>query len=124
MFAKWLRLGLTSGRITTSYPDFRSEVIVEHRLWKVLPNISTVSLQKAQTLVNNCPTQALTLTADAENFQLSFDRGACIACGRCMAGQPEEIPWDNEKFDLVAFERQALVKTQAVTGGDCHDERR
>lgn len=124
MFANWLRLGLTSGRITTSYPHRRPEVLRDHRLWKVLPQVSTVSsFQEAQIRVNKCPTQALTLTVNTDDFQLSLDRGACIACGRCIEAQSQEVLWGEEGLDLAVLERQGLMTHQPIVGGVIDGER-
>lgn len=120
MFAKWLRLGLQSARITTTYPRRRFEVLETHRLWRGLPDsISVPSALEAERLVRLCPTKALTLTHDRKGMQLSLDRGACITCGRCIESG---MGWD-DAIDLATLDRKALFSRQPIEGGTPNDER-
>ncbi len=110
MLAKWLRLGLGSGRVTTTYPVRRTEVLRSHEQWHVLPNpVRVPSKQEAAFLVAHCPTNAIQFRPEDACAQLFIDLSACIGCGRCMQVTKERILEWNSAIDFAGKARDSLV---------------
>ena len=110
MLAKWLRLGLGSRRVTTTYPVKRTEVLRSHEQWHVLPKpIRVPSQQEGAYLVALCPTKAIQFTSEDKGARLYIDLSACIGCGRCMEATKEtSLEW-NPALDFAGKGRDSLV---------------
>jgi hypothetical protein len=106
----WFVRGLRRGVVTTRYPD--------------RPDPSTAALPTppafrpgaltpdvADRLVAICPSHALTTDGDT----LTFDVGACTACGRCRDCAPDAVTVSGE-FELAGTRREALVKRFSLRG--------
>ena len=110
MLAKWLRLGLRSGRVTTTYPVGRTDVLRSHEQWRLLPKLTRVPSEKeAEYLVALCPTKAIRFTQDDEVTRLFIDLSACIACGRCIRPSGEGVVEWNSAIDLAEKATDSLI---------------
>lgn len=110
MLAKWIRLGIGSGRVTTTYPVHGTEVIHSHEHWHVLPKpIRMPSPQEAERLIALCPTNAIQFTQDDETSQLFVDLCACIGCGRCIEATEARVFEWHPSLDFAGKARESLV---------------
>lgn len=97
----WALRGLRNGVLTTRYPrrsdayfdDFRNGVEVIDLGRDITP----------EELEETCPTGALSLEP-----AITVDRGACIACGRCVQRHPDIFAW-RDGSDVATTSRQTLV---------------
>jgi Ni,Fe-hydrogenase III small subunit/ferredoxin len=108
----WALRGIRHGVVTTRYPrrsdpyfdEFPATVEVvrspeaRHNLHE---NLTQATLDEL------CPTGALELT-DSTVGDLTVDRGACIACGRCVEARPDLFSW-RSGADVASLSRHALV---------------
>lgn len=122
MWARWLRAGLGSRRITTLYPRGSHQALAGHGGWRPFPEIAhgceDGSCADCAAL---CPTEAITLCTDGERGVLRLDIGACIACGRCVAGCPAGTFVWSGAIDRAAANRPDLIRE---TRGGVEDELR
>lgn len=101
MALPWALRGLRNGILTTRYPrrsdayfdGFRNGVEVIDPRRDLAP----------EELGEICPTAALSLEP-----AIVVDRGACIACGRCVERHPDVFAW-REGAGIATTSRQALV---------------
>ena len=127
MWAHWLRSGLASGRITTAYPRERRAVLAAHAAWRPFPEIVRACPEEAcAQCAALCPTGAIEVSGKgvsgkevagkSEGTGLRLDLGACIGCGRCVAGCPAgTFAWSAE-LDLAAADRRRL-RMESPGGG-------
>ena len=116
----WALRGLRNGVLTTSWPrrpdpyfeEFPATVEVLHT-----PDAHRVreSVAIQSVLDRICPSGALTATDDEGGNDLVVDRGACIACGRCVRAAPELFAW-RRGADTATLTRRALVVRHGVEG--------
>ncbi len=128
MFASWLRFGLTSGRVTTSYPKNREVLLREHSSWHTVPRLDataarkpTPTLQDVKAWAMRCPTSALFVWSDESGWGISLDEGACIGCNRCVVPNVQRVTEWGADVDLFALDRLALVDSVRLQGGDFRD---
>jgi ferredoxin len=101
---QWFVRGLRRGVVTTRYPA-RPDPSAGFLPVPPAFRPDALTRQRADQLVQICPSWALTRSGD----ELIFDAGACTACGRCRAEAPEAMGASGE-FELAATTRSALVK--------------
>jgi hypothetical protein len=107
----WFLRGLRRGVVTTRYPgrpDAFSAALPTPPAFR--PEALTRDL--ADRLAEVCPSRALTRSDD----MLTFDVGACTACGRCRAEAPGAVTASGA-FELAATDRAHLVKRIPLLGG-------
>ena len=108
--ALWFLRGLRRGVITTRYParaDDSATALPTPPAFR--PEALTRDL--ADRLAEVCPSRALTRSDD----MLTFDVGACTACGRCRAEAPGAVTASGA-FELAATDRAHLVKRIPLGG--------
>lgn len=110
--AFWLLRGLLRGVVTTRYPAeldaWASELPTppEFRPAELTPSL-------AAYLVELCPSHALSV----DGFHMTFDVGACSACGRCSMAAPQAcVP--SGVFGLATLRRQHLIKSIPLEASD------
>jgi len=111
----WALRGLRNGIVTTRYPrrpdpyfaDFPATA--EARYQHPGPDQEPTEEQRwSQSRLDGlCPTGAL-IALDAIGPAAQVDRGACIACGRCVEEHPAFFGW-RRGADVAALGRRALV---------------
>jgi formate hydrogenlyase subunit 6/NADH:ubiquinone oxidoreductase subunit I len=108
----WFVRGLRRGAVTTRYParpDASAAALPTPPAFRP----QALTRDAADRLVAVCPSWALTRSGDV----LTFDVGACTACGRCRAEAPGAAVASGE-FELAATDRAHLVKRIPLLGGD------
>lgn len=111
----WALRGLLNGTLTTRYPGrsdpyldgFAATVEVVGGRDPDPPGVRPT--QEALDAV--CPTGALHRSESGDPV-VTVDRGACIACGRCVLAYPEVFAW-RRGADVAALTRGALVVPSA-----------
>lgn len=112
MFAKWIRAGFTSGRITTKYPKISSEPLRRsHGNWRTVARMVTPCDVTKCDYSGLCPTSAID---SPDGISVQLDAGACIGCGRCIEKYPEIFTW-TDHIDMAATHRVDVVQT---SGGE------
>jgi hypothetical protein len=109
---QWFLRGLRRGVVTTHYParpDPSTSTLPTPPSFR--PALLTEAL--ADRLVELCPSRALARTGAT----LTFDVGACTACGRCLAAAGDAARPSGE-FELTATARDQLVKQIPIGGSD------
>ncbi len=106
----WFARGLRRGVVTTRYPAQRDPSAAD------LPTPPAFCAEKltrevADQLCQACPCGALSRAGDA----LTFDAGACTACGRCAQAVPGAVTRSGE-FELAATRREHLIKQIPLVG--------
>jgi len=94
----WVLRGLRRGIVTTPYPRRPDDYGPGFH--------ATVSLRRAGSSADVCPTAAIGRAADGS--AVTLDRGRCIACGRCVDASPEHFAFDST-LELASVGRAGLV---------------
>jgi len=103
--AQWFLRGLRRGIVTTDYPRTDPD-----RWTSALPtppviNGAVLDAEVADILAAVCPSGALR----REQHILTYDVGACTACGRCLAVEPQVVR-PSGVFELATHDRSHLIK--------------
>lgn len=106
----WFARGLRRGVVTTRYPARPDESAAS---LPTPPAFRPRQLTRdiVDLMIAECPSHALARHQDT----LTFDVGACTACGRCARIAPRAVTPSGE-FELAATERSGLVKTIPILG--------
>jgi Ni,Fe-hydrogenase III small subunit/ferredoxin len=97
---EWIARGLRSGIVTTRYPRTAETAPDGFRGRIALLDAS----DGAEELEALCPTGAIGVTGG----RVSLDRGRCILCGLCVAGEPKRFAFSAD-YETAARRRAALV---------------
>jgi Ni,Fe-hydrogenase III small subunit/ferredoxin len=114
----WALRGLRNGVVSSSWPRHEDDyftqfpAMVEVRHSPEARRLS-VSIGSQALLDDLCPTGALHETGDRVGVGVTVDRGACIACGRCVQAAPELFGW-RHGADTASLSRTALVARSGV----------
>jgi len=112
MLADWLRSGLSSRRVTTTYP-YGKEANPIHRNWRTVPVIVSACKSTMPCRCGDfCPTQAITCP---DGFAVQIDVGSCIGCGRCVNLCPQVFAWSGD-VTVAASGRRRLISV--ADGGE------
>lgn len=84
MFAKWLRDGLGSGRLTTTYPLDRDRIFEDCDNWNRVPVVIN-NCGECEKCRDICPSGAITLHRNGDENKIVIEPGKCICCGICEA---------------------------------------
>jgi ferredoxin len=103
--ALWFLRGLRRGVVTTRYPRGAPDPWTRKLPTPPVIDASLLDAETADRLVAICPSSALRRNANV----LTYDVGACTACGRCLALAPQAIRPSGE-FELAATARAQLIK--------------
>jgi len=108
---QWFIRGLRRGVVTTRYPAHPDPSAAD------LPTppafrAGAISEPMADRLAGICPSNAL----GRDDGALTFDVGACTACGRCRREAPQALTQSGQ-FELATTDRSALRKRFALRDG-------
>ncbi len=89
MFGAWLRSGVGSKRVTSSYPQHRAIDQATWSQWNVVPLIKGPCTEDGCAVcVGVCPSSAI---AKVNSHFVIVDTGACISCALCITSCPIDL---------------------------------
>jgi len=99
---------ITSGIVTTSYPDKPAQ-ISEH--FRGRPSFDFQKWQDARPAADVCPTGAISLHDAGNSRKVTVDYGLCVYCGLCSEASADKAVQITKEFELATATRGSLVLT-------------
>jgi len=103
---KIIQKTITTGIVTTAYPDRKSQV---PEAFRGRPNFDFEKWQDARAAAEACPTAAIALSDTGNVREVTVDYGRCISCGLCAEASLDGAVAITRDFELATSDRSNLV---------------